>query len=104
MWRGLLGLILGTWVSVAPAAAPQTPNVLLIVTDDQRPDTIHALGNASIQTPHLDSLVRAGTAFTQAVSPNPICTPARAEMMSGCSSFRNGVMDFGRPISPDLKL
>ncbi len=70
-------------------AADQRPvrrrsNVLLIVTDDQRPDTIRALGNKVISTPNLDSLVRDGTSFTQAIAPCPICTPSRAEIMTGC--------------------
>jgi arylsulfatase A-like enzyme len=75
---------------------------LLIVSDDQRPDTIHALGNSIIQTPHLDRLVRRGTSFTRAVCGNPICTPARAEILTGTSGFRNGVLDFGKPIRDDV--
>ena len=51
--------------------AAERPNVVLLVTDDQRPDTIHALGNNVIQTPHLDKLVREGTAF----SPRDLCEP-----------------------------
>ena len=39
------------------------PNVLFIVTDDQRFDTIHGLGNDEIITPNLDRLVQRGTAF-----------------------------------------
>ncbi|HUG89536.1 MAG TPA: sulfatase-like hydrolase/transferase [Planctomycetaceae bacterium] len=85
---------------VAAARAPQ-PNVLLIVSDDQRPDTIAALGNAAIRTPHLDRLVANGIVFTRAICANPICTPSRAEILTGATGFRNGVFDFGRPISPD---
>ena len=42
------------------------PNVLFIVTDDQRFDTIHALGNKEIITPNLDKLVQRGTSFVRA--------------------------------------
>ena len=45
------------------------PNVLVLLTDDQRPDTIAALGNPVIQTPNLDRLVRRGTTFGTANSP-----------------------------------
>lgn len=76
-------------------AAQPIPNVLLIVSDDQRPDTIAALGNDVIQTPNLDSLVRRSSRFTRAVCANPICTPSRGEILSGCSGFRTGVLDFG---------
>ena len=41
------------------ATAAKRPNVLFLLTDDQRPDTIAALGNPHIKTPHLDALVRA---------------------------------------------
>ena len=39
------------------------PDLVLVVTDDQRPDTIHALGNSRIRTPSLDRLVRSGVTF-----------------------------------------
>jgi arylsulfatase A-like enzyme len=103
LWRMLLALVANTaFCSTAlllSAASGQTrPNVVLIVSDDQRPDTIGALGEsgkAVIRTPNLDQLARRGLSFLRAVSPNPICTPARAEIMTGCSGFRNGVLDFG---------
>jgi len=81
------------------------PNVLLIVTDDQRPDTIAALGNEIIDTPNLDRLVKRGTTFEQATCANPLCVPSRAEILSGCSSFRNGVLGMGgERIDPELTL
>ncbi len=73
--------------SDGPSAAKR-PNVLLIVTDDQRPDTIRALGNKIIETATLDGLVRDGTTFTRAIAPCPICTPSRAEIMTGVSGVR----------------
>ena len=84
------------------ACAGETPNVLLIVSDDQRPDTIGAAGNSAIETPALDRLVASGTRFTRATCANPICTPSRAEILTGCTGMRNGVFDFGRTIDPNL--
>ncbi len=78
------------------------PNVLLIVSDDQRPDTIAELGNPVIETPNLDRLVRRGSVFTNTTCANPICTPSRAELLTGCSGLRNGVFDFGRTIDATL--
>ena len=83
-------------------SAAEKPNVLLIVTDDQRPDTICALGNPIIKTPAIDRLVATGTSFQNAVCANPICTPSRAEILTGCHGIRNGVFDFGRTIDPEL--
>jgi arylsulfatase len=59
------------------------PNILWICTDQQRFDTIHALGNARIRTPHIDGLVQTGVAFTQAYCQSPVCTPSRASFLTG---------------------
>ena len=78
------------------------PNVVIIVSDDQRPDTIAALGNPIIKTPNLDQLVQRGSVFLNAVCANPICTPSRAELLTGCTGLRNQVFDFGRVLNPEL--
>ena len=95
------------WLPMAAARSASgdesnRPNVILIVSDDQRPDTIAALGNSFIRTPNLDRLVRQGSTFTRATCANPICTPSRAEILTGCTGLRNGVFDFGRVIDPLL--
>jgi arylsulfatase len=59
------------------------PNILWICTDQQRFDTIHALGNDHIRTPNLDRLVAEGVAFTRATCQSPICTPSRASFLTG---------------------
>jgi len=59
------------------------PNILWICTDQQRYDTIHALGNEAIRTPNLDRLLSEGVAFTRAYTQSPICTPSRACFLSG---------------------
>jgi arylsulfatase len=59
------------------------PNILWICTDQQRYDTIGALGNKYIRTPNLDKLIETGTAFTHAYCQNPICTPSRASFLTG---------------------
>lgn len=67
------------------------PNILLFFTDDQRFDTIRALGNEQILTPHLDALVARGTAFTHAFIPGGTCgavsMPSRAMLHSGRTLF-----------------
>ena len=59
------------------------PNILWLCTDQQRWDTIHALGNSFIDTPNLDRLCRQGVAFTNTYCQNPICTPSRASFLTG---------------------
>jgi len=59
------------------------PNILWICTDQQRYDTIHALGNPAIRTPNLDRLVSEGVAFTRTYTQSPVCSPSRASFLSG---------------------
>ena len=59
------------------------PNILWLCTDQQRWDTIHALGNSFVDTPNLDRLCRQGVAFTNTYCQNPICTPSRASFLTG---------------------
>lgn len=69
------------------------PNILLLLTDQQRADTIAALGNPIIKTPVLDRLVREGTAFERAYSPSPVCVAARFALITGRAPHRSGVVD-----------
>ena len=62
---------------------PRRPNILWICTDEQRWDTIHALGNEHIQTPHVDRLVSEGVAFTHTFCQSPICTASRSSFLTG---------------------
>ncbi len=62
---------------------PNRPNILWYCTDQQRFDTIGALGNPHVQTPTIDRLVAEGVAFTHAYCQSPICTPSRSSFMTG---------------------
>jgi arylsulfatase A-like enzyme len=77
--------------STLMAARAPRPNVIVMVADDQRYDTIHALGNREIRTPALDSLVGDGVAFTNAYTMGAMtgatCVPSRAMLLSGRSLF-----------------
>lgn len=78
----------------APSTEPATdrPNIIVLFGDDQRADTIAALGNGIIRTPNLDRLVRKGVAFERAYMQGAFqgatCVPARAMLLSGRSLFR----------------
>ena len=77
--------------SQAKGEARTRPNILFLFTDDQRFDTIHALGNREIRTPNMDRLVERGTAFTHAhimgSMSGAVCMPSRAMLMSGRGLF-----------------
>ena len=69
------------------AKAPKKPNVMFIYTDDQREDTVSALGNPNIKTPNLDSLVKRGMVFRNAYCMGgfsaAVCLPSRMQMLRG---------------------
>ncbi len=76
---------------MSKATSNQRPNVLFLLTDDQRYGTIHALGNEAIRTPNMDRLVSMGTAFTRAYIPggtvSAVCMPSRGMINSGKTLF-----------------
>ncbi len=85
---GLLFLTLTTLLPHAEGDPPsgsesKKPNILWICSDQQRWNTIHALGNQFIRTPNLDRLVREGVAFNYAHCTAPVCTPSRASFLTG---------------------
>lgn len=59
------------------------PNIIWYCTDQQRWDTISAMGNSQIRTPNLDKLIKRGVGFDNAYCQAPICTPSRASMLTG---------------------
>lgn len=63
--------------------ATQRPNILLLMTDQQRFDTLGCYGVPFAHTPNLDRLARDGAVFARCYVNNPICTPSRASMMTG---------------------
>ncbi len=58
-------------------------NILLILTDQQRWDSLGCYGISGVHTPNLDRLASAGTRYTQCYVNNPICTPSRASLWTG---------------------
>lgn len=79
-------------VMAVHAGEAQKPNILFLFSDDQRADTIAALGNGRVRTPNLDQLVQRGTSFTRAycmgAMQGAVCVPSRAMLMTGRTLFR----------------
>ncbi len=65
------------------AASPDKPNIIFILTDDQRWDALGHAGNEIIQTPEMDKLAASGSYFSHAVVTTPICAASRASLFSG---------------------
>jgi arylsulfatase A-like enzyme len=101
-----LVMVVALALMAAAASADERPNVILILSDDQRYDTIRALGNDEIQTPNLDRLVTQGAAFENTYimgSLQPaVCVCSRACLMSGRSLFRAPANLAKTPLLPRL--
>ncbi len=74
--------------------AKTRPNVLIIMTDQQRGDCLGIEGHPVLQTPHLDHLAATGTRFTRAYSTCPVCIPARRSLMSGQFPATHGMVGY----------
>lgn len=94
-----LCLLVGTPTATL-AAAPNAdsaghetkrPNIIFILTDDQRFDTLGCTGSPIVRTPHIDRLARQGVLFRNASVTSAICTPSRVSIMLGQYERRHGV-------------
>mgnify|MGYP001251301472 CR=1 FL=1 len=79
-------------------------NVLFILPDDQGPWAMGCAGNDEIQTPNLDRLAREGRRFENFFCASPVCSPARASILTGHIPSYHGVCDWIRSGSVDREL
>lgn len=87
---GLLGMSLSAFGEDSKSA--EKPNVLIIMTDQQFSDCMSCvMGDKYIKTPNMDALAANGTRFSHAYSPNPLCMPMRASMITGHFPHETGV-------------
>jgi arylsulfatase A-like enzyme len=104
----LLPALAGLFAACAPAGSNKAtlpPNIVLIMTDDQGYGEFSCNGNPLVQTPNLDRLAKEGISFTD-FHVCPMCTPTRAELMTGMDAFRTGAVNVssGRTLlRPELK-
>lgn len=73
---------------------PRRPNILMITSDQQRADC-YGFEGRRVKTPHLDHLARQGTRFSACITPNVVCQPARASILTGLLPRTHGVWDNG---------
>jgi arylsulfatase A len=95
-WARLL-LIAVVALASAPvraAVVPTRPNIVLILADDLGYGDLGCYGNTVIKTPRLDRLAAEGVRFSQCYSAAPVCSPARAAIMTGRNPNRLGIRDW----------
>lgn len=94
-FRPLLAALLlpGLGCAGAPPGVPPParPNLIVILSDDHRWDALGAAGHSHVLTPEIDSLVRNGVYFRQAITSVSQCHPVRASLLTGLPAFRHGV-------------
>lgn len=87
------------------------PNILIVLADQQRYDTIGELGFNHMITPNFDRLAKEGCSFTYAHSHNPVCMPARHDLLTGMTGRAHGyfqnaggkpMKDYGIPTLPRI--
>src|SRR5512145_3163407 len=74
-------------------AKPQMtrPNVLFVMTDDQRWDAMSCAGNRILRTPNMDRVAEGGVRFSEAFVTNSLCSPSRGTILTGLYSHTHGV-------------
>ena len=73
-----------------------SPNILFILSDDQGAWALGCAGNDEIRTPNLDRLARTGMRFSNFFCASPVCSPARASILTGRIPSQHGVHDWLR--------
>ncbi len=107
--RGAAGILVvlallapaGCATSDAGRGKPSRPNLLFLLTDDQRFDSLGCMGNRIIRTPHLDSVASRGVVFTNAFVTTSLCALSRASLLRGQYVSRHGIRDFTSEFAPD---
>ena len=78
------------------------PNIILIACDQLRSDFVGCYGSSFMHTPNIDALAAQGCVYENAYSPNPVCIPARHNMLTGLTARHHGYDDnyFGNEAKP----
>jgi arylsulfatase A-like enzyme len=90
--RWLAALIL-TGALVSAGQAADRPNLVIMMTDDQRQDAMSCAGNKFLKTPNMDRIAGEGMRFQNMFVTNALCSPSRATLLTGVYSHTHGVID-----------
>lgn len=80
------------------------PNILFLCTDQHRFDVMGCYGNPHVRTPHLDRLAVEGVRFERCYTPNPVCAPTRASILTGQYPHTHGLWANGAALPPHAEL
>lgn len=97
----LLRFALLLLICLPPAWAQSRPNVIFILADDLRWDTLRHAGNPIVETPNIDALAKQGVRFTNSFVTTSICCVSRATLLCGQYERRHGIGDFEKAFTPE---
>ncbi len=101
MGRSGLALALASSVPAAARSKDKQPNILFLLTDDQRNDTLGCAGHPIVKTPLIDRLARDGVRFENMFVTTSICAASRASILTGLHERTHGYT-FGKPAVPEV--
>lgn len=87
----------------ALAGAARRPNILFLLSDDQRADLLGCAGHPILQTPNIDRLAQSGTRFTNNFCATAICCTSRASIFTGLHEKSHGISNFRTPLNSTLQ-
>ncbi len=99
---GIAALVALSWAVHLPAAdESRPPNIIFVLTDDIRWNSLGCMGNAAVQTPQIDQLADNGTLFVNTFCTTSICATSRASFLTGQYERRHGIVDFRTPLTAE---
>ncbi len=87
-----------------PAKMPRPPNLVVLLPDQQRADTVARTGQATGYAPNLDRLASQSTVFERVYVTQPVCSPSRSSLLSGTWPHANGVTRNSIPLPPRIRV
>lgn len=99
----IIGLLVPPLVSFKKKQADK-PNIIFLLADDLRYNSIGPMGNSIVRTPNLDRLASRGTLFKNAYVTTPICCISRASIFSGQNAARHRILDFTTDFSDSARM
>jgi len=89
----VLVVLVACFVTAGPTPSPaaERPNLVFLLTDDQRDDTFGGMGHPFAETPRVDDLLERSVRFTNAYTAEPVCAPSRVSLLTGMHERVHGV-------------